>query len=225
MPGPSSSREKYLELASRQYHQAFVNPKNQSSSAVTSGRTYLTSHGVGTAAIAKAYGLGVVIDPLPGDERFTGWLSIPYLTPRGVKGIRFRNLVTEEPKIGQIAGQPARLYNTKAYFADSPVIGISEGEVDAIAATEILGLPTIGIPGARMWQAHKGIWAPLFKNFRRVLILKDGDADGKDMADAISETLKLRARIVDMPNGMDVSSMVAAGREKELTKQFGNDDD
>lgn len=185
----------------------------------------MTSHGVGTAAIAKAYGLGVVIDPLPGDERFTGWLSIPYLTPRGVKGIRFRNLVTEEPKIGQIAGQPARLYNTKAYFADSPVIGISEGEVDAIAATEILGLPTIGIPGARMWQAHKGIWAPLFKNFRRVLILKDGDADGKDMADAISETLKLRARIVDMPNGMDVSSMVAAGREKELTKQFGNDDD
>lgn len=187
----------------------------------------MTNHGVVTtnAETVRKYSLGVVIDPLPGDERFKGWLSIPYLTPRGVKGIRFRNLITEEPKIGQHAGSPARLFNTAAYFADSSVIGISEGEIDAIVATERLGLPTMGIPGARMWAAHKGTWGPLFKNFRQVLILRDGDKDGKDLADAIGETLKLRARTIDMPEGEDVSSMVAKGREEEITKQFGDGED
>jgi hypothetical protein len=185
----------------------------------------LTDHGAGTLAIAKGYHLGIVLHPLPGDERFTGWLSIPYQTPRGVKGIRFRNLSGNEPKIGQHNGQPGRLFNTKAYFADSSVIGIAEGEIDAIVATERLGLPTMGVPGSQMWAAHKGIWAPLFKNFRRVLVLRDGDQAGKDLADQITETLKLRARVIDMPDGEDVSSMVAKGREQELTKQFGGDDD
>lgn len=187
----------------------------------------MTNHGIDTsnADTVKAYSLGVVIDPLPGDERFTGWLSIPYLTPRGVKAIRFRNLLGNEPKIGQHAGQPIRLFNTKAYFSESSVIGIAEGEIDAIVATEQLGLPTMGIPGARMWAAYKDIWSPLFKNFRQVLILRDGDSDGKDLADAISETLKLRARIIDMPESEDVSSMVAKGRGEELTKQFGDTDD
>lgn len=187
----------------------------------------MTKHGVDTsnANMVKAYSLGVVLDPLPGDERFTGWLSIPYLTPRGVKAIRFRNLEGDNPKIGQHNGQPARLYNTAAYFAESSVIGIAEGEIDALVATERLGLPTMGIPGASMWVAHKGIWGPLFKNFRQVLILRDGDTAGTDMADAITETLKLRARVIDMPEGEDVSSMVAANRGDELIKQFGSDEE
>ena len=187
----------------------------------------MTNHGVVTsnADTVKAYRLGVVIEPMPGDERFTGWLSIPYLTPRGVKAIRFRNLVTDEPKIGQHNGQPGRLFNTAAYFSDSSVIGIAEGEIDALVATERLGLPTIGIPGVSMWTAHKGIWSPLFKNFRSVLVLRDGDQAGKDMADAITESLKLRARVIDMPEGEDVSSMVAKGREDEITKQFGESED
>src|SRR3954451_14079228 len=221
----SNSRERYLERASRQYHLTFVNPKNANESAVINGRKYLTDHGIGLMSIAKTYHLGVVINPLPGDERFTGWLSIPYDTPRGFKGIRFRNLSGNEPKIGQHPGQPGRLYNTKAYFADSSVIGIAEGEIDAIAATECLGLPTIAVPGSQMWAAHKNIWSPLFKNFRQVLVLRDGDQAGKDLADQISESLKLRARVIDMPAGEDVSSMVAKGRAEELTKQFDLGDD
>lgn len=187
----------------------------------------MTDHGVVTtnANTVKLYQLGVVIDPMPGDERFKGWLSIPYLTPRGVKGIRFRNLSGNEPKIGQHNGQSGRLFNTKAYFADTPVIGIAEGEIDAIVATERLGLPTMGVPGASMWAAHKAIWAPLFKNFSTVLVLRDGDQAGKDLADQITETLKLRARVVDMPEGEDVSSMVAKDRAEELIKQFDRDED
>ena len=213
-----------MAQASRQYMMQMLNPSRQGNSAVINGKKYLTNHGVDTsnADTVKAYSLGVVLDPLAGDERFTGWLSIPYLTESGVKAIRFRNLTGDNPKIGQHNGQPARLYNTAAYFADSSIIGIAEGEIDALVATEQLGMPTMGVPGASMWKAHKAIWAPLFKNFRHVLILRDGDTAGTDMADAITETLKLRARVIDMPEGEDVSSMVAAGRGDEISKQFGD---
>lgn len=227
-----SSRERYLMRASNAYHDQFLNAQNQRNSVVVAGKRYLTSHGVdtSTAKTVKDYKFGVVIEPLAGDERFTGWLAMPYLYPggNGVKAIRFRNLSGNEPKIGQHKGQGARLYNTKAYFADGAgTIGIAEGEIDAVVATERLGLPTLGIPGAEMWTAHRGIWSPLFKNYQHVLILRDGDKAGNEMADAVSDTLKLRARVIDMPNGEDVSSMVAAGRGEELSKQFriGADDD
>ena len=193
--------------------------------AVTSGAQYLSDHGIGNKYIAEKYKLGVVINPLPGDERFTGWLAIPYQTSRGVKAIRFRNLTPgDKPKFGQHAGQPVRLYNTAAYFAGGRTIGVAEGEPDAIVATEVLGLPTLGIPGAEMWTAHKGVWAPLFKNYQHVLILRDGDKAGQDLADAVSATLKLKARVINMPAEEDVSSMVVTGRAEELIKQFGSDD-
>jgi DNA primase len=152
-------------------------------------------------------------------------LVIPYLTKAGVKAIRFRNLGEGKPKFAQHAGQPARLYNTAAYFKADDTIGLAEGEIDAIAATEYLGVPTIGIPGAEMWTAHRAIWAPIFKNFARVLIFRDGDQAGQDLADAVSESLKYRARVISPPSGEDVSSMVAAGREKELTEKIANIDE
>jgi hypothetical protein len=221
-----SSREKYLERASKTYHAQFLAAENRASSAVIAGKKYLTEHGIGTRAIAEKYRLGVVIDPLAGDDSFTGWLAIPFLSPNGVKAIRFRNLTPDaHPKYMQHPGQPVRLFNTVAIFTAGDTIGIAEGEIDAIAATERLGMPTLGVPGAEMWSAHKNVWTSLFKNYPHVLILRDGDKAGKDLADAIGDSLKLRARAIHMPSGEDVSSMVAAGRAEELIKQFRRDDD
>lgn len=185
----------------------------------------MREHGLESQLIARKYQLGVVIDPLPGDERFEGWLSIPYLTKAGCRSIRFRRLIGDGSKIGQAKGQPVRIYNPEACFTAGEVIGITEGEMDAIAATELLGLPSVGIPGAKMWVAYSGVWKPMFKNFERVLVLRDGDEDGKDLADAITESLGTRARVIDMPDGEDVSSMLVQGRASELTKQFKEDDD
>ena len=52
---------------------------------------YLRDHAI-DQAIAIKYELGFVAEPLPGDERFQGMLSIPYLTPAGVQAIKFRSL-------------------------------------------------------------------------------------------------------------------------------------
>jgi hypothetical protein len=185
----------------------------------------LTDHGIFSPRIVSTYRLGVVDNPLSGDERFKDMLVIPYLSKAGVKAIRFRNLGEGKPKFAQHAGQSARLYNVAAYFRADETIGLAEGEIDAIAATECLGVPTIGIPGAEMWTAHRAIWAPIFKNFSRVLIFRDGDQAGQDLADAVTESLKYRARVISPPAGEDVSSMIAAGREKELTEKIKNIDE
>jgi hypothetical protein len=224
-------REKYLARASRRYHHQFLDRENADHWATSAGKTYLTEHGLfdpahPSARIVQKYQLGIVIKPLPGDERFEGWLSIPYLTRRGVKAIRFRNLKDDGgPKIGQAKGQQSRLYNPEALFGPHVEIGIAEGEIDAVAATEGLGLPTVGLPGANQWVAYSNIWAPLFKDFERVFILRDGDTAGQDMADAITESLKLKARVINMPDEEDVSSMLVQGRANELTKQFAEDDE
>jgi hypothetical protein len=211
---------------------------------VNAGRKYLSEHGIRgieQGRIVDKYRLGVVINPLKGDERFTGMLSIPYLSPRGVKSIKYRRLgeLAGKSKMAAPKNQPLRLYNTLAYFEAGTVIGLCEGEIDAIVASECLGIPSMGIPGAENWIKYGAVWTPLFKNFQQVLIFEDGDPlqtrirngaevtvrPGEELAEAVSQSLKLKARIVTCPESQDVSSMVAEGRAAELTAQWAEDTD
>jgi hypothetical protein len=223
-------RERYLALASTRYHEQFLNPQNAGHWATNAGKTYLADHGLydpsnPSSRIVRKYKLGVVVNPLQDDERFEGMLSIPYDTRRGgVKCLRFRNLKDDGTKIHQARGQPVRLYNPEALFGPHLAIGITEGEIDAVAATEGLGMPSVGLPGATQWIAHYRMWAPLFKDFERVFVLADGDTDGKNLADAIVETLKFKVRVIKMPEKEDVCSMLAQGRASELINQFKEDD-
>lgn len=223
-------RQEYLVRATHRYHEQFLDISNDRQRAVIAGKKYLADHGLydpknPSAAIARKYMLGIVLNPLPGDERFRGWLAIPYLTRRGgTKAIRFRNLTgNDDSKVGQHKGQPIRIYNSEALFGPHQEIGIAEGEVDAIAATEFLGMPSVGLPGSSTWTGHSRMWAPLFKDFERVHVLQDGDKAGKEMADAVIETLNFKARVIKMPADEDVCSMLVQGRTSEITEQFKDD--
>ncbi len=237
-----STRDAWLEKASRLYHNQFINPRNASRSAVIAGRTYLTEHGLPTNCksgrdVVRKYQIGVVVNPLKGDEQFKGMLSIPYLTPRGTKAIKFRRLDGGKPKYAAPKHQQARLYNPAAYFASEDVIGLAEGEIDAIVATERLHVPTMGVPGAEVWTAYSEIWKTLFKNNERVFVFIDGDKEqiryrngeevkyrpGAELGDAISESLKTKVTLVTCPEGFDVSSMVASGRSQELLDQMAEE--
>jgi hypothetical protein len=236
-----NSRERYLDKASRMYHTQLkkdlrTNPGNLAGS-------YLYNHGLDVKdnhvkTIVSKYQLGLVTDPINIDDaRFEGWLAIPYITKAGIKGIRFRTLdPNAKPKYGQHAGQKGRLYNTNAYFDAGNDIGLAEGEIDAIVATEMLGIPTLGIAGSEMWVAHRKIWAPGFKNFSTVFVFTDGDPvnpltgvkPGEELGKAVQESLGFKAKIIPSPEGFDVSSMVADGRSEELiakTKENSDDQD
>lgn len=234
-----NSRDKYLARASAEYSEQFLNRDHADLWGVNAGREYLADHGIEAFSIAEKYQLGVVINPLPGDHIFQDMLVFPYITPAGIKGLKFRRLKPDDDGRGKNLvhdGQPVRLYNTAAYFDAGDVIGIAEGEADAICATERLGIPTIGIPGADTWKSNKGVWSSLFKNFQSVYVFTDGDKlnpktnlrAGEELGKGIVASLGWRARIIRSPEGQDISSMVAAGRHAELEAQYlgdGEDDD
>jgi hypothetical protein len=189
---------------------------------VTGVIDYLRSHALGYQ-VAKKYKIGCVINPEPGDERFYNSLSIPYLTRHGPRAIKYR-MLTGKQKFDARAGQAPRLYNTVACFSGLDYIGIAEGEIDAIVATEKLGIPTLGVPGTEMWNGNKHVWKPLFKDFETVFVFADGDPEneitglrpGAELAKNIADTIGMRVRIIQCPEGWDVSSMVAAGKAQEL---------
>jgi len=219
-----SGQRKYLERATANYSKQLqaLRPGTDDVGVIE----YLRQHAI-TYAISEKYRLGYVGTPLAGDEQFTGALAIPYLSRAGVVSIKFR-LLTGDAKFLYHEGTKGRLYNTEAYFKTDNAIGITEGEIDAIVATEVVGLPSIGVPGATTWNAMSDIWGPVFSdNYEHVIIFADGDPvneltglrAGAEFAKDVRRTLGWRAQIVWCPEGEDVSSMVFSGRADELKER------
>lgn len=153
--------------------------------------------------------LGVVDEPAcPEHEPFVGWIAIPFLVPdleRPV-GMKFRRPPGNEGKAKYMShpGTGQRLFGVCNFQADSDIIGITEGEFDAIVATEC-GIPSVAVPGANSWKPNE--WGYLFEGYSRVVVFGDGDNPGRAFADQIAGQLS-NARAIRMPDGHDVSSLV-----------------
>lgn len=177
---------------------------------------YFPEHSI-TRDICITYRLGYISQPVNGDEGLRNTIVIPYLTKAGVRAIKFRRL-HGEPKYDAPIGQQPRLYNTQAFFDADKVIGITEGEIDAVNATEYLNIPSVAIPGVTIWRSNEDIWKLLFKDFRTVFIFADGDEAGEGMAYTVATSIgHKRARVIKCPSGEDVSSMIHTGRIEDLT--------
>ncbi|WP_066904076.1 toprim domain-containing protein [Mycolicibacterium houstonense] len=149
-------------------------------------------------------------DPVPGHEQYRGRLAIPYLRWAPdigwqVVSIRFRRLDDQKPKYMTVAGDRPRLYNTLALLKRSPVIGLAEGEIDAITA-DIAGIPTVGVPGTQSWQDH---FREPFLGYRDVFVFADGDEAGEKFSEFVAGVLP-NAKIIPMPPGEDVNSLVTS---------------
>lgn len=191
---------------------------------------YLGKHAIEDREIMDRYMIGCVLNPMPGDERFRGYLAIPYITRRGVTALKYRCCLPHDchdipghQKYAQYTGQNARPYNTNAFFLADGTIGICEGEIDAITITELLGLPTVGFPGAQQWQKHSKVWQlALHKDdYDKVIIFADGDDVGRNAARMIAGDIGSRARLVRCDDGEDPSDMIANGKIDRLKKMAG----
>jgi hypothetical protein len=189
---------------------------------------YLARHGISDRGVMARYALGCVEKPLLGDERYRGYMSIPYIGRRNVVSIKFRCTRRHDchavgnghAKYAKDVG-PVQVYNTAALFEPNDIIGIAEGEVDAIAATELLGLPTLGIPGAQQWAAHSRVWHRILEGYDRIVIFADGDDAGLECARAIAADVGDRHVLVKCDPGEDVSSMIAKGNAGKLKLKAG----
>ena len=197
---PNDSLKTWLGKTAERYHESL-----RENEAVLS---YLEQRDLGLD-VAHGYRLGVVAEPDPLHEDYRGRLSIPYLTPTGVVSMRFRCLEDHDCKEEHCAkylqpkDEPTHVYNVAALHTADTVIGICEGELDAIASTES-GLPAVGIPGVNNW---KPFWDRLFDDFERVLILGDGDTAGRAFASKLAHSIPGGEAKV-MPVDTDVNSFI-----------------
>lgn len=228
---PSLKRRALLDKATSEYAEC-----------VDLARTYLLERGL-TDEVIDRWQLGYVLDPLPGHERFKGYLSIPYLSKAphaaaelsaagdrasarstGTLGMKFRCL--QEHDCGE-AGKHAKydsekgagtfLFGSLQFWVDSRFICVTEGELDAIAA-DVADLPAVGVSGASKWLPH---WQYCFEGYEEVIVLADGDKAGEKLASNVSQSI-YHSRVVQFPDGEDVSSfLVKYGPEALRTKVLG----
>lgn len=200
-----------LQAASQLYHQA-----------VGQVGEYLKARGI-TGEDALYARLGFVEDPWQGHEPYAGRLAIPYTTADGVvRDIRFRRIGEgDSPKYLSLPGSSPRLYEARCLASGPAVVAVCEGELDALVARRVLGVPAVGIPGASAWKGHSH-WRALLSGPDQLLVLADGDDAGRQLASSIARDLPDTTSVVVMPDGMDVSDVVNEHGEDALrVRVFG----
>ena len=201
----SGELRKSLQQAAEKYH-------SQLGPAVP----YLMARGV-TQETASTFRLGFVAEPEIGHEQYRGRLAIPYITPSGVIDIRFRALDSDEgAKYLTRPGASSHMYNVPAFQEDVDVIAICEGEFDTMIASQC-GVTAVGIAGANNW---KDWYHRAFRDYRRVLVLTDGDSAGRELGKRIAQQIDV-AVVVPMPDGMDVNEFVQAHGAQALRERVG----
>lgn len=162
-------------------------------------------------------------NPVAGHEQHRGKLAIPYLRTNSQGtfccSIRFRCIEDHvhegHGKYATVAGDQPWLYNTAALGAQS-VIGIAEGEIDAIFATAC-GVPAVGVPGVESWGES---WGRLFEGYDRVFVFVDGDEPGRRFARKLGHEIN-NVRAIEFGEGHDVSSFVLANGAQAFKERIG----
>ncbi len=211
---PSSSSRRLLEEATARYSQN-----------VGDAAAYLTQRGVSPDSWTS-FRLGVVPadSPAPGHELYTGRLSIPYLTRAGIAAIKFRCIKDHDCKEANctkylgLDGVGLRLFNPAAFFARSAFIVLVEGEVDTITLDGEMGIPTVGFPGVKAWDAHP-YWARCFAGYGGVYVIADGDDVGRAAAKDIAKTVD--GKPVYLPDGQDTNSLYVTEGADALRRRLG----
>lgn len=161
--------------------------------------------------------LGVVLEPLVGDEDYAGRLTVPFLTPGGVVDLRYRSLGDQTPKYLSRPNAQTRLFNVPALLTDSDVIVVCEGELDTMVMHALVGVPAVGVPGANNWREHYRL---LLEDFERVLVMCDGDQAGRDFGRKVAGEVD-GAATVQLPDGLDVNDVYLAEGPDGLRKRMG----
>jgi DNA primase len=174
--------------------------------------SYLMGRGI-TKEAASLFRLGSVVEPSAGHEHAIGRLSIPYITPAGVVGVKFRAIDDATPKYLWPTGQKIGLFNVLDLHKRSDTIAICEGEIDTIVLSGIVGVPAVGVAGVSQWKP----WFPkLFESYSRILIFADNDVKedgrnpGQELAKRIKEDLD-KAEIIHLPDNKDVNDVYLHG--------------
>jgi DNA primase len=207
---PSKSSLEFLAQSTRHYQRAMRG---------SPAEEYLMQRGLTPDSI-RSFRLGYVADSMPGHEKYVGRIAIPYLSPDAMPlQLRFRRVGDGDgPKFLSTPGDIPRPYNTKVLEEDHAVMFTVEGEPDTWVTTQC-GLPAIGFPGVSSWKRE---WGLALRQYDTVYHLADADdkGQGQELGERIARDCG-NVRIVLMPEGHDVNSLVLAEGPEALLRKVG----
>lgn len=134
-------------------------------------------------------------------DRFRNRLTIPYLTPAGPVGMKYRCVDDHDckdfghPKYDGEEGNEVHLFNAQVLRTATTVVAV-EGEIDAIAG-EMTGFAHVGIPGTGVWKSNPH-WVWCFDSVEEFVFVADGDdikpgkkvGVGEELADTVCRSLR-----------------------------------
>lgn len=227
----SEELKTFLAKATKEYHESLPgSPAEQ----------YLVSRGLLSPENQEGlsrFRIGFVKDPLPGHEMYRNWMAIPYLRKGPSKSgpmagwsvatMKFRCIQDHDcgqvhPQVGKYMSHPGtdtKLFNTIDIQNSDDEIAICEGELDAITA-HLCGITAVAVPGVKNWKDR---YYRLFKGFKIVWIFADGDTWGEGLAKKLAEGMGDKIRVINMPPGEDVNSMVLKHGKQALLKGIGRE--
>lgn len=187
----------------------------------TYAQAYLARRGI-SRDVAVGFRLGSVRHPIPGDERFTGRLAIPYVTDEGVVNFTFRCMEQHDCKRqGEWHRKYLRpenvntnLYNVPDLDTDEDFLCIAEGEIDAMTLSAC-GLPAVGVPGVANWKNHFNL---LLEDFTHLYLFADGDESGYKLGKFLAK--EVRVHVVKMDPGQDVNGIYVSEGISGIHQRF-----
>lgn len=200
----SASQRRSLEKATAAYE-----------AHVDQAMPYLEGRGI-SRETARTYRLGYVHEPVRGDDEYVGRLAIPYLTTSGVVDIRYRVINGDGPKYLSRPAAKTHLFGVTALLKPSPVLVLTEGEVDCMTMNQI-GVAAVGIPGANAWKDY---WRLLFLDYDEVIAVCDGDQAGRDFGKKVAERID-GVSVVHLPDGTDINDLFVKDGAASVLERIG----
>lgn len=154
------------------------------------------------AGVLKKTGEGAIRD------YFYHRVIFPNIKRGRVVHLTGRSLDGQEPKYLHLPGEMRYLYNEDAL--SSKTAYIAEGIPDGLSAIQA-GFPTVAILGSSNFKPE---YLPKFSRCEKVYLCLDGDKAGEEGALKIGGLIGERARIVSLPEGLDLNDYL-----KEHTKE------
>ncbi|GEM_PF-1381741 len=142
---------------------------------------------------------------------FSDRIVIPNIVRGRVVHLTSRSLGDAEPRHLHLPGPIPHLYNEDALRA--PEALLAEGVFDCLAA-EQAGFPCAALYGAGPLKADR--LARLASSPAVLYLCLDGDAPGREAALRLADSLGERARLVDLPDGLDLADFLLARPPADL---------
>jgi DNA primase catalytic core len=149
-------------------------------------------------------------------DYFYGRIIFPNLRRGRVVHLSGRSLDGQKPKYLHLPGEIRYLFNEDALSSEE--VCVAEGIPDCISAVQ-MGYPSVAVLGT---SGFKPEYTPRFSRCGTVYLCLDGDEAGREAALIIGALFGEQARIVELPDGLDLNDYFKDHAKEDFDALIGS---